>query len=455
MPAKWNSVVTLVHKTHRDEVLKNRQYIMDIIGLVLYLGRNGLAFRGHREGATAVDAHGNMADRGNFLEGMDLLSTHSYSIRERLAKGPQNQRYLHHDFQNELLHCASSIIRQQAAKEVSLAGCYSLSADETKDLSKVEQVAVSIRYVSDGGIQEEFIGFGAASDDLSAAGLTTVISAMLTTVGIDINGMVGMAFDGASVMSGEHRGVQQQLREKQDVPKAINVHCFAHRLNLVLSEVCQSVDRVRLALHTIQAVYVFFSGSTVQNAYQRHLANMGDEFKKYRIQSQSETRWYARCVAVTNILKVMPAVHDTLIEQSECHKDSKRRATASGLLLTVDTPLIINLSIMEWILNKVDILSRQFQAHDATFSAARNLINTLVEELAPLNPPHADPRFDGIWERAEAVIQESDLPAPPQRRVRRVRRTAAANAGQEGYIRNFEGPDDWRRIVFNPMLRLW
>ena len=89
---------------------------------------------------------------------------------------------------------------------------------------------------------------------------------------------------------------------------------------------------------------------------------------------------------------------------------------------------------MEWILNKVDILSRQLQAHDATFSAARNLINTLVEELAPLNPPHADPRFDGIWERAEDVIQESDLPAPPQRRVRRVRRTAAANAGQEGYI---------------------
>ena len=64
--------------------------------------------------------------------------------------------------------------------------------------------------------------------------------------------MVGMSFDDDSVMSGEHRGIQQQLRDKQEYHKAIFVHYFAHRINLVLAEVCQSVGRVKLALEKIQ-----------------------------------------------------------------------------------------------------------------------------------------------------------------------------------------------------------
>jgi len=52
---------------------------------------------------------------------------------------------------------------------------------------------------------------------------------------------VAKASDGASVMSGKDNGVQKLFRNKVDKP-CVFVHCYAHRLNLVLSVSATEVD---------------------------------------------------------------------------------------------------------------------------------------------------------------------------------------------------------------------
>ena len=142
-------------------------------------------------------------------------------------------------------------------------------------------------------------------------------------------------------MAGANAGVQALLRRMQTTPKAIYVHCLAHRLNLVLTDVCGSIDRVKTGFETVQLLYKFFSGSVVHNTLAAVITELQPGMSNIQLQSLSETRWYARHSAVKNHLKLMPSVHGALIDLSN-DADATRRATSSGLLHT--SPLQIILS---------------------------------------------------------------------------------------------------------------
>jgi len=70
---------------------------------------------------------------------------------------------------------------------------------------------------------------------------------------------VGQGCDGAAVMSGMHRGVQKFVRDV--APNAVYVHFYAHRLNLVLVDVCKTVPAAREFFALLERIYVFALGS--------------------------------------------------------------------------------------------------------------------------------------------------------------------------------------------------
>ena len=109
--------------------------------------------------------------------------------------------------------------------------------------------------------------------------------------------MVGMSFDGASVMAGVRGGVQELLRQRQSFHRAIFFHCWAHRLNLSVVDICALIPRVRRTFNTLQVLYNFISGSAVHIEYVR-LRNELMVGCKIEIQSLSETRWWCRRKAV-------------------------------------------------------------------------------------------------------------------------------------------------------------
>lgn len=61
--------------------------------------------------------------------------------------GPKNAVYTSADIQNELLDVMGAIIRSKISSSVQKAGVYSILADETKDCSRREQLAIVLRYV--------------------------------------------------------------------------------------------------------------------------------------------------------------------------------------------------------------------------------------------------------------------------------------------------------------------
>ena len=115
----------------RHIVRNNREYLGAVIDVVRLLGKQGIAFRGHLEGEYS-------SNKGNFLEVMGLLSKYTPIVEEKLNR--KDVKYTPAQIQNELIKIIASRVRREIVNEVSSARFFSLQVDETKDLSKTEQI---------------------------------------------------------------------------------------------------------------------------------------------------------------------------------------------------------------------------------------------------------------------------------------------------------------------------
>ena len=132
------------------------------------------------------------------------------------------------------------IVQAKICADVKKAGMYSILADETKHCSKVEQLAIVLRYVDLGSVMVHlrFLTYVEARCQ-NAESLATYIISTLNKLEIDASAIISQGYDGASVKSESCTGVQQQI--KQVAPQAVYVRCYTHCLNLVLVDTTKVV----------------------------------------------------------------------------------------------------------------------------------------------------------------------------------------------------------------------
>ncbi|XP_076308518.1 zinc finger MYM-type protein 1-like [Tachypleus tridentatus] len=140
--------------SHAKTVEENRRYIRAVIDALLYTACQNEAQRGHRKGSQS-------GNRGNFLEFLDMIYRYDEIVKKKLS-GPGNAKYTHHDIQNELLDIIAGMIRKDISKEVMEAEHFALIMDETKDVSKQEQLSIVVRNLHQQSLHEEFLDFTAA-----------------------------------------------------------------------------------------------------------------------------------------------------------------------------------------------------------------------------------------------------------------------------------------------------
>jgi hypothetical protein len=100
-------------------------------------------------------------------------------------------------------------------------------------------MSVCLRYAKDLDIHERFLGFLEVSKGHDADFLATMILNFLQQSKIGDSHVIAQSHDGASVMSGHLGGVQAKIKNK--FPTAIYTHCMAHRLNLVVVDMCKNI----------------------------------------------------------------------------------------------------------------------------------------------------------------------------------------------------------------------
>ena len=225
--------------------------MISVSDVLLLCCKQEIALRGH-------DERPESSNRGSFLDIMDLLSSHDQIIHDRLENGPKNAKYTSPMIQNSIITIMASQVRRSICSSVRMAGFYSIMADETKDLSKQEQLSIVVHYVESATVKETFLTFLLAGN-LNAESLSQYILDTLKQYDLDPQMIVSQGYDGASVMSGHCSGVLQRIR--QVAPYAAYVHCQTHTLNLVVVDCAKENPFASEFFALVESLYVFMSTS--------------------------------------------------------------------------------------------------------------------------------------------------------------------------------------------------
>lgn len=210
------------------------------IDTVVLLGKQEQAFRGHDE---KPDSN----NRGNYVETILYLSKYDSLIDSHLEQcsSAQNPIFsgLSNDIQNDLIHSIAAVIKSEIKVEISETPFVSIMIDETPDVSHREQLSAVLRYLSEDGIEERFLGFFDVSECRNADELSKHIFNILDIYACKEK-LIGQSYDGAAVMSGEVGGVKKKVLDV--CPMANFIPCYAHVLNLVLSRSLENIPELKV-----------------------------------------------------------------------------------------------------------------------------------------------------------------------------------------------------------------
>lgn len=147
---------------------------------------------------------------GNFRTILRNTLNNIKELLEIRSKASKNAHYLSPTTQNEIIICCQNVILNKLVSDVNKSECFSILADETADISGIEQFSLSIRYLKENNIMESFLLFVPV---ISTTGLNlseTIINT-LKSIGINLNYLKSHGYDGTACMSGKFNGVQQLI----------------------------------------------------------------------------------------------------------------------------------------------------------------------------------------------------------------------------------------------------
>lgn len=236
---------------HNERVKKNREILKRLMDCVMFLGKQELSFRGHDESHQSLN-------RGNYVELLSFLAEHDTDLHYHLSTNRVFTR-TSGKIQNDLIYAIAEVMGEEIKMEIKRAPFVALMVDETTDVGNMAQLALVLRYVMVTGIKERFVKFvdvtsGRRADDLSA-----LIFHFLEEYECCLDKVVAQCYDGAAVMASGLNGVQAKIKEK--APMALFIHCYAHRLNLVLTQGASKLKECKVFFANLNGLAAFFSRS--------------------------------------------------------------------------------------------------------------------------------------------------------------------------------------------------
>lgn len=307
--------------------------------------------------------------------------------------------------QNELITIAAACTRQAIVEAVNSSEYFALYVDGTKDRNGVECVSIAARYILNGKPTEFVLGMEVCYD-LSARGISKVILDFLEAAKIDTNKLLCQCFDGAFVMSGETGGVQTILQEKfnRRIPY---IHCFSHRLHLVLIEVIKKVPLIKVFFDHSMMVYKFFKHYKVKKIYE------GTRLKKL-----IETRWEGHLKSTTAIFENYGEIVKCLREISEEGQghgfDGEDIATATGILMCIAKQEFVH--VLVFIKDLLEVLKpadKILQSREIGYVDANPVIAAVLRKIESLRTKD---QIDFWKEKAEQMILEAKVKPRRSRR---------------------------------------
>ncbi|XP_039292929.1 zinc finger MYM-type protein 1-like [Nilaparvata lugens] len=248
--------------------------------------------------------------------------------------------------------------------------------DETSDVRKKSQLSTILRFVRENGcVEERFIGFTDVSADRSADGLLAHVKRTVETYNL-ADKFVAQTYDGAAVMSGHLTGLQKKVQD--EYPTALFTHCYAHVLNLVLSQGMNEIHECNVFFSTLNGISTFSSRSSKRSfAVQQYL--------KKSIPSFAPTRWCFTSRLVNTIETYREEIIEFFNRINENENDEWKgadRCTAMGFIQYLESfQTVFLLNTFSPLFSQTDLIYNILQSEQADIMTCLNVIRDFGNEL--------------------------------------------------------------------------
>nr|XP_023884511.1 zinc finger MYM-type protein 1-like [Quercus suber] len=283
-----------------------------------------------------------------------------------LENAPWNAKYTSPTIQKEILHILASKVRNAIREEIRDAK-FCILVDEARDESKIEQMAIILRFFDKESFIKECFFHVVHVRDTTALTLKNEICAVLSHYNLHIENIRGQGYDGASNMRGEWNGLQTLFLK--DCPYAYYLHCIAHRLQIALviesreaKDVHQFFDHL---VNIINIVVVLISIGNLEQA--------------------GDTRWGSHFQSICSLIKMFDVTYkviNTIFKEGANYKQHGDAERAYQVLTSFEFILILHL--MKEIMGITNIICQALQQHSQDLLNAMHLVSTtksLIQKL--------------------------------------------------------------------------
>lgn len=458
-----DGVLVKLDSARQLQIKENRERLIPIIESIIFLGRQNLALRGHRDygeiSVSSVDEQisgdsnnsQSILNEGNFRE---LLRYRVASGDEKLKTFLENTSsratYISNTTQNELIKCCGEEILNTVLTKIKENKYYGVIFDETTDISRGSQMSIIVRYLEENHhVSEDFVAFIDVHDDnfedfkeepvVSGKVLATTVLSFLENTGLDLNDCVAIATDTCSVMLSDQKGAVVELQKS--LKNAIKCPCYSHALNLSLSK-SSSVQDIRNAIGTMKEIINFFNVSPKRNKVLKQIlidGNSGHE----QLKKLCETRWTERHEAVLRFKTYFVEIVSAL-ELVTKWKDTQSSSSAQTLLNTMlTTNFIVAVYCLSFTLNFTESASKLLQKKNLDAKLAKDLIKNIISVLKEKRE-NAKQTFSDTFIEISKLHEKLDLSVSLPRRVK--------NQTNRSNVMTDSAEDYFRITVYIPLL---
>lgn len=366
---------------------------------IQFLARQGLALRGRD------------SDSGNYAQ---LLKLRSKDVPELVGWLSKVTNFTSPESQNEMLSMLShtvlkgliATVRQQSQQ-------YAIIMDGTQDCSGIEQESLCIRYVDDDlNPQEIFVGLYEPPDTRGTT-LANIIEDVLIRFNLPIADLRAQTYDGAANMSGEYRGCQAIISEKQ--PLAPYFHCGGHISNLVAQSTAQSCSLVRDAIQWAHELGVLFGRSGKCKDIFAKIA-VCETGSYINIKPLCPTRWLCRTPAIRSLITQYESVLASLTEMSQS-MSGESATKANGLLERFEQgSTYLGLLVALNVFSVLDQFNAAMQARSATIGGMLEAVSVVKSILVSMR---TEEEFKKLLNEATTAIEKLQINPVQLPRARR------------------------------------
>ncbi|ESR60241.1 hypothetical protein CICLE_v10017935mg, partial [Citrus x clementina] len=304
---KWSNlkdpskhIDTRMNAQSSQQILENRPRLKTAIVATKWLAKQECAFRSHDESVNSLNC-------GNFIKLIKLLAIMNEEINKVvLENAPKNAQYIAPKIQKELLNIFANKVRHKIREEVERFFKI-VNGDETKALT-----------------------------------LKNEICNVLAQYNLLVENLKGQGYDGASNMVGEWNGLQSLFLN--DCSYAYYVHCFVHRLQLVLVTISKGVHGIWLFFSKLSSIINFASASfkryyELKSAREKEIIDLialeeletGSGANQVRtLQRARDTRWSSHFTSVSKFIEMFGVTLEVLGKMINDGSSRDMRGEAKG-----------------------------------------------------------------------------------------------------------------------------